>query len=90
MTEQAYFRGAGGVVFLFDLPLSEPYQEQVDKRLLIRCDENGEELTGSGPQRPKDYDTKAKWEGFAVSQGMDPELAAEATKKDLVELYGQS
>jgi hypothetical protein len=86
----AYFRGSNGIIHEFALPLPEEIQLQVDKHWLVQCNEDGSSIgESSEPKRPKDYDTKAKWEGYAISLGLDPEDAAEMTKKDLIEVYGQ-
>lgn len=40
-------------------------------------------------ERPKDYAPKPEWVTYAVSQGADPDDAENATKAELVELYGK-
>lgn len=44
---------------------------------------------GGGPIRPRSSDPKSDWVGYAISQGADPDGAENATKAELVELYGK-
>lgn len=54
--------------------------------------DNGHGAPGGVPasaERPKDYAPKPEWVAYAVSQGADPDDAENATKAELVELYGK-
>lgn len=84
--ELGYFRGLNGIIHEFRLPLPPVMQSQVDKRQLTPCDAEGN-LLGHALPRPKDYDPKPKWVGFAVSKGVDPEMAESMTKNDLIGMF---
>lgn len=104
MAETHHYRGEGGVVWAFDLPLPEPIQEKVTKGYLRRVnadgspwtepvtesDDNGGEGGGGGEQRPAQNAQKADWVGYAVrAHGADPDEADGMTKQDLIEKYGR-
>lgn len=48
-----------------------------------------EEGGSGGPIRPRSSDPKADWVTYAISQGADADDAENATKAELVELYGK-
>lgn len=95
--ETGFFRGAGGGVFEMDLPLPDPYQDQIAKRTLVRVNADGSDFTGDAAgaaegaavtERPSVNAPKSAWIGWAVHNGADLEDAAAATKQDLVDTYG--
>lgn len=47
-----------------------------------------EQDDGGAIERPADYAAKSDWVVFAVSRGASEEDAKNATKNDLIELYG--
>ena len=47
-----------------------------------------EEGVPAPADRPHRNDIRAVWEAYAVSRGADPDIAAEATKAELIEEYG--
>lgn len=95
MTEVGYFRGAGGMVFDFLLPLSENMQNQVTRGELVRVNEDGSTYDppeSDGPEvpagPPKVSALKNEWVGYAVSQGMSIDDADAMSKGDLIEKFG--
>jgi hypothetical protein len=89
--EIGYFRGSGGIVFDFALPLSEQQQHQLTRGELVRVNEDGSAYTESEPLRqPALNASKAEWVGYA--RAVDPELriddADAMTRNDLAEKYG--
>jgi hypothetical protein len=97
MAETHYYRGEGGVVWPYDLPLPEPIQEKVTKGYLRRVHSDGSpwappaaEAVDPGDQRPGQAAVKAEWVGYAVRvHGADADEADGMTKADLIEKYGR-
>lgn len=95
--EVGYFRGAGGIVFPFHLPLSEQQEQQVTRGELVRVNEDGSpfeahstmDLTTGEFRRPGVNAPKNEWVGYAVSQGSSVDDADAMTKNDLIEKYGK-
>lgn len=95
MAETGFFRGTGGVVWEFDLPLGENYQRQVDRHELIRVNADGSpyeaqpamDLVTGTIRRPGVNAPKNEWVGYAVSQGMSVDDADAMTKADLIEKF---
>lgn len=93
--ETGHFRGEGGTVFEFDLPLSEPLQYQLDRGQLHRVSADGSDYEAHGAtdlangtiRRPGINASKNEWVGYAVSQGMRVDDADAMTKADLVDKY---
>jgi hypothetical protein len=91
-TEIGFFRGAGGIVFDFYLPLSENQQHKVTRGELVRVNEDGSPYgTDSTPKRPADSALKAEWVGYAlaVDKNLTVDDADAMTKNDLIEKYGK-
>lgn len=98
MTESAYFRGAGGIVWELDLPLNENMQRQITRGELVRvADADGSpwedqplmDLSTGELRRPGRNAPKTEWVGYAVSQGLGVDEADALTKNDLIERFGQ-
>lgn len=103
--EVAFFRGEGGVILAFDLPLPEAYREKVTKGYLVRVanaegepyvapvpesTEGGSDLTNGVPPRPAQSASKAEWVGYAVLvHDVKPDDAEGMTKQDLIDKYGR-
>lgn len=49
MADTIYAKGEGGVVWEFDLPLSEPFADQLAKGTLVRCNKDGSPLPAEAP-----------------------------------------
>jgi hypothetical protein len=102
--ETAWFRGEGGGVWRFDLPLSEVMAEQAAKGLLVRVHEDGstwaepppaepvEADSGpaeSAPAKPAQADSKAAWVAYAHAVTGRPVDELDAlTKADLIKEVG--
>lgn len=93
-TETGFFRGSGGAVFEFALPLTDVQQYQLDRGELVRVNADGSAYTDAAvdesPKRPADSASKTAWVGYA--RAVDPELSVDdadaMTKNDLIEKYG--
>lgn len=84
MSETAQFRGEGGSIFTFDLPLSADNEKKVALGYLRRLD--GEEAELVEVERPAQSAPKADWVSFAVHMhGLSPDEAEAMTKADLIE-----
>jgi hypothetical protein len=92
-SESGFFRGAGGGVFELLLPLSENFEQQLQRGQLVRVDSNGEpfETSTEGPKRPAANASKNDWVGYALF--IDPTLTVDdadaMTRNDLAEKYGK-
>lgn len=83
MSETIYAKGEGGVVWEFDLPLSEPFADQLAKGTLVRCNEDGSPLVAEAPgddpadnspepeKDPLDSANKAELQEAAKERGLD-------------------
>jgi hypothetical protein len=101
MTETGFFRGEGGSIFEMDLPLSEVMQNQLERRQLVRVNEDGspwetpadaEHDPAAGtvvPTRPAVAANKPAWVAWAIAQGASADEADAMTKNDLIEKYGK-
>ncbi|MCW2920122.1 MAG: hypothetical protein JWN52_8190 [Actinomycetia bacterium] len=95
--EVGHFRGPGGHIIDFDLPLAEVYADQVVRSHLVRVNDDGTDYTGDAadpaqgakPSKPSPRASQAAWAGWAVACGADREDAAAMTKQDLIEKYGK-
>lgn len=102
MSETAWFRGEGGVVWPMTLPLPAVMEQKVVRGQLTRVNEDGspyvEPSTGADHE-PDDEQTeekppaanasKAHWIGYAHRvHGIPIDEAEALTKNDLMELYG--
>ncbi|UFS59477.1 hypothetical protein [Subtercola endophyticus] len=93
-----FVRGEGGSVFKLDLPLHESIEDRLRKGYLTRVEEDGSPIAvetaddgvipGPPTKRPPLNADKATWVGWAVVNGMTPDLAEAATKQDLIEKFG--
>ena len=90
--ETGFFRGSGGAVFEFALPLTDVQQYQLGRGELTRVNEDGSPYAAETeqPKRPADTAAKAAWVGYAraVDPGLSIDDADAMTKNDLIEKYG--
>lgn len=89
--EIGYFRGSGGIVFDYTLPLTEHQQYQLTRGELVRVNEDGSAYTeAEPPKQPALSASKVDWVGYARS--VDPDLTVDdadaMTRNDLAEKYG--
>lgn len=76
-----------GEVFVDDIPAQNAAETALAQAVLVE----GQPVAAVEPiaeGRPGDRDVKPAWEAFAVAQGMDPDEAAEASKRALIERFG--
>lgn len=89
--EIGYFRGSGGIVFDFALPLTEHQQHQLTRGELVRVNEDGTAFTeAEPPKQPALSASKAEWVGYAriVDKDLSVDDADAMTRNDLAEKYG--
>jgi hypothetical protein len=90
--EVGYFRGSGGIVFDFALPLREQQQHQLTRGELVRVNEGGSAYTEAAPpKQPALSASKADWVGYArfVDKDLSVDDADAMTRNDLAEKYGK-
>lgn len=90
--EIGYFRGSGGIVFDFALPLTEQQQHQLTRGELVRVNEDGSAYTeAEPPKQPALSASKAEWVGYAlaVDKKLNVDDADAMTRNDLAEKYGK-
>jgi hypothetical protein len=100
MAEQMWIRGENGALQVFSVPIPSGIQHRLDRGDLVRVAEDGTpwvEVTEGpepadtpppdAPELPKRTASRAVWERFALSQGMDTDQAAGMTRDDLVEEF---
>lgn len=87
--EVGYFRSTNGIIHEFRLPLAEHFQDQADKRQLVRVNKDGSAFGGEAdtPVKPNPGSSKALWVGWAVYKGLDPDEAEALTRNDLAEMF---
>ena len=75
-----------------ELGLSDPGSADFGREEAARLVEAGEVQTKAqlrqGSDAPARNASQAEWSAYAIRQGMDPDEAAAATRKDLIERYG--
>lgn len=92
MAETGFFKGSGGAVFEFALPLTDVQQYQLGRGELVRVNADGGPFEAEPEElkRPADSASKAAWVGYA--RAVDPDLSVDdadaMTKNDLIEMYG--
>lgn len=89
MSATAQFRGEGGSIFTFDLPLSADNEKKVALGYLRRVTSDASEevaVEQVSVERPAQSAPKADWVSFAVHMhGLTPDEAEAMTKADLIE-----
>lgn len=90
--EVGYFRGSGGLVFDFELPLSEVHAHKLGRGELVRVNEDGSAYEDAPVlAQPAKSASKNDWVGYArhVDSSLSLDDADAMTRNDLAEKYGK-
>ena len=101
MAEQVWFKGENGMLNVSDVPLPDGIAHRLERGDLVRVNPDGSPWTepepepeaedaplpDGAPPLPKRTAQRQVWVDFAISQGMDRDEAARASKADLVEKF---
>lgn len=99
VAETIWIRGENGALYEFSAPLHESVLDRLGRGDLVRVSKDGSPWHEAGdaepedvpppdaPELPKRAASRAVWQKFAVSQGMDSHKAAAMTRDDLVEEF---